>query len=274
MKALLHFILLFSILLIPRLSIAQLGKSILNTAHSLGMGSANVSFESIDALYGNPAGLTGLENKTIVLNSHWLYGTNELKPISLGFVAPHSTGVIGINMQHFSFESLKENALNLVYARKLTAKLNGGIHFNYTNSRLLSYETRHAIGFSIGLNLLIINNLRLGFHIQNPLVFQKSETNNTPSVFRLGAAYSINKSVLLTTEIYKDLNYKPSFRFGTEYKPSSKLIITSGFQTRPNVISLGFGFWMSEKLRIELAVSSHSVLGITPALSIIDVLKK
>jgi hypothetical protein len=274
MKALLHFILLFLILLFPRLSVAQSGKSLLNTAHSVGIGNANVSIEGIDALYGNPAGLTGLEHKIIILNSHWLYGVNELKPISIGFVAPHSSGVIGINIQHFSFESLKENALHLVYARKLTAKLNGGIQFNYTNSRVINYETRHAIGFSIGLNLLIINDLRLGIHVQNPLVFQKSETNNTPSVFRLGAAYSINKTVMLTTEILKDLNYKPSFRFGTEYKPTSKLIITGGFQTQPNVISLGIGFWLSENLRIELAASSHSVLGITPALSIIDVLKK
>jgi hypothetical protein len=274
MKTLLHFILLVLILLFPRLSIAQLGKTLLTTAHSVGMANANVSLEGIDALYSNPAGLTGLEKKVICLNSHWLYGVNELKPISLGFVVPNSSGVIGLNLQHFGFESLKENSLNLAYSRKLTAKLNGGIQFNYTNSRVINYETSHIVGLSIGLNLLIINDLRLGIHIQNPFIFQKSETNNTPSVFRLGAAYSINKTVLLTTEIYKDLNYKPSFRFGTEYKPTSKLIITGGFQTRPNTISLGFGFWLSEKLRIELAVTSHSVLGITPALSIIDVLKK
>ena len=187
---------------------------------------------------------------------------------------PNPSGVLGFSFRHFGFESLKDNTLGVAYARRFSSKLDAGIQLNYSNISIKDNGSRNVIGFDIGFNTLIIKDLYMAFHVQNPIPIQSPDSDKTPSVFRLGLAYSINTAILMVTEIKKDLSYPASVRIGMAYKPTNKTEFRGGFETQPVKIAFGFGYVLTENVNADLAVSSHNVLGLTPSLSIHYVFKK
>ena len=261
-------------LFFPYFLIAQTISPRLIGSRYAALGNASVALRDAQSLFSNSAGLMGVENKTLILNSAWFYGVNDLKPIAVGFVMPNPSGVLGFSFKHFGFESLKDNTLGVAYARKFSSKLDAGIQLNYSNITIKDNGSRNVIGFDIGFNTLIIKDLYMAFHVQNPIPIQSPDSDKTPSVFRLGLAYSVNTAVLMVTEIKKDLSYPASVRIGMAYKPTDKTEFRGGFETQPVKIAFGFGYVLTENLNADLAVSSHSVLGLTPSLSIHYVFKK
>jgi hypothetical protein len=258
----------FLIVFLGFLMHAQIGSSLLSSGRFSAMGKASVAVQGAEAIFSNPSNLWGLERKTVLLASEWRYGVENLRPIALGFIAPSKSGVLGFSYQNFSFESWHDHTLGIAYARKLMSKLDMGIHLKYQRIKVPSYESQNVIGFDIGFNTLIINNLRLGFLIQNPFPFKLNLTEIVPSLLRLGLAYQVNINVLLSLETAKSLSYPASFRFGLEYKFDKNWVLRGGFESYPAAFSFGLGAILSDNFKIDLAMSNHSVLGLTPAISL------
>ena len=262
------------ILFMPLFLKAQIGTTLISSSRFSSMGKASVAVQGAESLFSNPSNFTNVDKTTTLLASEWRYGVSDLKPIALGFVVPTKSGVIGLMYQHFGFEAWRDNMLGVAYARKLSAKFELGVHLKYQFIKIPAYGTQGVVGFDVGFNTLIINNLRLGFHIQNLLPFKINETETTPSVFRLGAAYQVNTNILLSFETVKDLSYPAAFRFGMEYDVAEKLFLRCGFESQPSSFGFGLGYFLSEKFRMDLALSNHAVLGATPALTLTYFAKK
>ena len=267
--------------LCPFPGVSQITSVVISSRYQ-SMGNASVALRDEQALVSNPSGLMGVDKICFTLQSAWLYGVNDLKPLCVGAVIPNKSGTFGILFNHLGFENLKENILNLSYARRFTDKLDAGIGLKYSNLRVNNYGSKGSIGFDIGFNTLIIKDLYIGFHAQNPIPTQSNDANNlanipptfSSSIFRLGLSYRVNHSVLVSSEVKKDLSYPAAFRLGLEYKPIEKMAFRGGFETLPVKIAFGWGYVVSNALSIDMAVSSHSVLGVTPSLSINYFLKK
>jgi hypothetical protein len=253
---------------------AQIGQYLPATGRFSGMGKASVAVQGAEGLFSNPSNLFGVDKITALLASEWRYGVENLSPMSLGLVMPSKSSVLGFSYQYFGFESWRDNTLGVAYARKLMSKLEVGIHLKYQLIKIPTYGSQSIIGFDMGFNTLLINNLRLGFHVQNPIPFKLSETETVPSLFRLGVAYQVNINVLLSLETAKSLTYPAIFRLGLEYKFDKKWILRGGFESNPAAFSFGLGFFLSENIKMDLALSNHAVLGLTPAISLVYIPKK
>jgi hypothetical protein len=267
--------------LIPFPGITQINTHSISSRYQ-SMGNASVALRDEQSLMSNPAGLMGTQKISFTLQSAWLYGVNDLKPVSVGAVIPNPSGTFGLLLNHLGFENLQENTLGLSYARRFSDKLDAGIGLKYANYKINTYGSKGVLGFDIGFNTLIFKDFYLGFHAQNPIPTQSNDVSNSAnipvmassSIFRLGLSYRVNNLVLLNTEVKKDLSYPAAFRFGLEYKPIEKIAFRGGFETQPVKIAFGMGYIISNTLSVDMAISSHSVLGVTPSLSINYFLKK
>lgn len=252
-----------------------------NNTQSESVGNAFVAAKREQALWANPAGLIGSKT-AVLLNSSWLYTMKDLRPISVGIVLPHQSGVTGIMVSHFRFSNLTENTVGIAYARKLSSRLNVGIGLKYDYFKVNKYDFKSNIGFDLGFNVGITHNMTIGFLSQNSFSSQVDYTTNLngensiqiQSIFRLGVSYQVNPNVLILSEIKKDVIYPTSFRVGMEYKVIEKLIVRGGFETNPIKMSFGLGYTISLNWLADIGVSNHNVLGTTPSLGLRYFLKK
>jgi hypothetical protein len=233
-----------------------------------GMGRASVAIQGVEALFGNPANLWGVEKNNVLLASEWRYGVENLHPTSLGIVSPTKSSIFGFVYKYAGFETLRDNTLNLAYARKLMAKLDVGVRLKYQWVKIPNYGSQGNIGFDMGFNTLIIKHLRLGFYVQNPLPFKIKADKTTPTQFQLGAAYEVNINILVSFETVKSTYTPTAFRFGVEYKFDKKWLIRGGYESYPSAFSFGLGSILSSHFKMDLALSSQSNLGLTPAISV------
>ena len=116
---------------------------------------------------------------------------------------------------------------------------------------------------------MIAKDLVLSALIFNPLTIKINEDERTPSVLRLGLAYTINQKVLICLETEKDILFPASFKFGLAYKVVESMTLRCGFHTAPSVISFGLGYKINPNFTIDAALTNHPILGSTPALSLI-----
>jgi hypothetical protein len=263
------------LLLFPYFMYAQIGQQLITGGQISSMGRASVAMQgSPEALWHNPANVRGIKGKTAILSSEWRYGAKDFRPIAMGYIIPSNSSVMGFQTQYFGFSGVSDTRLGVTYARPFSEKMDIGIHLKYQYLRLRDIGGQSNIGFDIGFNMLIINNLRMGFYAQNPIPFRQNPHDIPPSVFHLGLSYSVNQNVLISSEIMKDIAYPAALRFGIEYKPSPTLFLRCGFETLPTTFAFGIGYKFSEKIKMDVSLSQHAVLGATPALSLVFMEKK
>lgn len=247
---------------------AQIGYQLVSGAHSLGMGGLGVCLQDEQAIFHNPAGLVSVTQSSVLLASEMRFGIKDLKPIGCAFVIPTSSGTLGFTFQNFTFESYRENKLGVAYARRLSSKFNIGVQMGYEHLKIDEYGSVGLLSFEIGCNALIFNDLILSASIFNPVTMKINEAERTPSVFRLGLAYTLNPKVLVCLETEKDIAFPASFKFGFAYKVVESLTLRCGFRTAPSIISFGIGYKINKNFTVDCALANHVYLGATPALSL------
>lgn len=248
---------------------AQIGYQLVSSASSLSMGGASVAQQDEHSIFHNPAGLMGVTRSVALLSSEMRFGLKDLKPIGCAFVLPTASGVLGFTFQNFTFDTYRENKLGVAYARRLSAKFNVGVQLDYVHLKIDEYGSIGLLNFEIGCNTLILKDLVLAVSVFNPMAMKINEVERTPSVFRLGLAYTLNPKVLVCLETEKDVAVPAAFKFGFAYQAVESLTLRCGFRTAPSVFSFGLGYKVNKDFTIDIALANHAYLGITPALSLI-----
>jgi hypothetical protein len=269
MKQHFHYFMMLYYLYCPFNLHTQIAENQVSTGRFSGMGKASVAVQGAESLFSNPANIYGVEKITALLASEWRFGVENLRPISLGLVSPTKSSVFGFTYQYTGFETMRDNTLSIAYARKLMSKLDMGVRLQYQRVKIINYGSQGIIGFDMGFNTLIIKQLRLGFYVENPLPFKVKGIEITPTQFHLGAAYAVNINVLVSFETVKSINHPTTFRFGVEYQFDKKWVLRSGFESYPTAFSFGLGTILSSHFKMDLALSSQSVLGLTPSIMLI-----
>ena len=250
-------------------STAQIGYQIVGGGRSAGMANATVALGGdVNAVFQNPASLIGIARPTATLASEWRFGVRDLRPIGAGFALPNPSGVFGFSMQHFGFDNLKQTKIGLAFAKRMTANFTVGAQLDYIGIGSETYGSRSLLTFEIGCNALIFNDLTLSAYVYNPLNVRLTDIERTPSVFRLGAAWSVNPKVIVCLETEKDINFPAAFKFGFEYKVAESVAVRCGVMSQPSAFCFGVGYVVNENFTIDVALSNHSTLGATPALSL------
>ncbi len=252
-------------------AVAQNGMPQNAGARGAGMGNASLTFTDINSIFTNQAGLGYLEHLSFtVYGERRFLVADGLNSFLFGAAYPHKTiGTIGLSVNYFGYGPYNEQKIGLSYARKLFKKMSIGAQFNYLGTRFGDgyYGAAHSFTFEIGILAKVTKHFHLAAHAFSPARIELPNGDALPSIFKLGVAYIPSDKVRITGEMEKDLENPFNGRFGVEYHPISILYIRAGVATTPLVASFGLGLNM-KGLKIDMAASYHTVLGVSPSLSV------
>lgn len=252
----------------------QNGQPLPAGARGAGMGNVSVGFQDINSIFGNQAGLAGLEQTAFTVIGEQRFMGFGIRSVGAGIGIPVSAGTFGVVAQYFGIEEYNEQKAGLSYSRKLFDKLSIGVQFNYLNVRVEDFGNTSLFTFEGGLQSQVSRNLLLGFYTYSPVRVNITEEESLPTIFKLGGSLKVSKKLTLAAEVEKDIDFPAAFHLGIEYAIVKALLLRVGVETNPAELSIGFGYRLEDKLRIDIAASYHQFLGITPTFGMSYLLKK
>jgi hypothetical protein len=244
-------------------------------ARSAGMAHASVTLSDVWSSHHNQAGLAWLEQSEAGVFVQNRFLMKELNYGGFAYAHKLNTGALALSYTNFGYHLYGESKIGLGYGMKFTNMISGGVQLNYHHLRLANnYGRNSALTAELGLQTYLTDKIMLAAHLFNPTRTSLNEYNKEkiPTIMRLGMNYLFSKQVLATLEAEKDIDMKPIFRMGIEYKTSNKFYLRGGIGTQPTLAAFGFGL-NNGTIKLDVAASYHQVLGFTPDLSFVYQLK-
>ena len=193
-----------------------------------------------------------------------------LKCFSL-IIPVKKAGVFGLNLSNFGYSLYNESKIGLAYAMKFGEIVSAGVQLDYMYTHIgEDYGNKSLITFEAGLRAKIIKNLVLAAHIFNPanLRLNAHSRERIPLIYKIGLSYTFTDKALIAVEVEKDMNFKPVFKTGLEYRVAKPVYLRIGIATNPMVFSLGLGLEFT-KWKIDISASRHPQLGFSPQASVV-----
>jgi len=262
-------------------------------ARAAGLGGAFTAVSGdINAIAYNPAGLAGLKKSEAgFTRAELVEGVNYN---FLGYSRPAAKGTIGLGVNYLNQTSIEgrganrettgkfgasDTAINLAYARPVTARSGLGLNFKYITSRIAG-ESANGWAVDAGWQYKALKALSLGFAVQNlgPTMKFLDEGSSLPLTARAGAGYMLLDNVLFLFDVSRQVNEKRTvFSFGSEYAVFGSLFMRAGYlgEAAAGGSSLadtggfkaGFGFRL-KRLNLDYAVTAFGDVGKTHRLSL------
>lgn len=239
-------------------------------SRSQSLAGASVALSDCWSVYGNQAGLAGIEKPVIAGSFQNRFLVSELSTRSGLVVIPVQSSVFAVSVLQFGKIPFRQEKFGLTYARGISPQLKFGVQFNYY--RLFLPEDNRSAGtaaLELGVQYLLGSELVLGFHIMNPYttsIKMRSGNYKYPSEINFGAAYHLSDSFNLMAELENDFGSHLMVKSAMEYIILEKLFLRMGVSGKPYQLSAGIGFQV-KKLSIDLATSYNQYLGNSPSVS-------
>lgn len=242
-------------------------------AMSLGYTSSILSDEW--ALFNNVAGLAKVNHRAASFTSEINPSFPAFNRTSVIIAAPvKKIGVAGIGASRFGDDLYNEQMISAGFANTLgLASL--GIKVNYLQYYAEGFGNARAFTVSLGGIAELTPGLLIGAHIVNVnqpgIGEQRVERLSTLLV--LGIGFELSEKLFLVSEIEKDIDYRPRWKSGIEYKVHKKIFARTGFNLYPQGGFAGFGF-KPKKFQIDYAFQYHINLGAVHQATITYVFKR
>lgn len=240
-------------------------------ARASSMGNAAVMTPGLWSVYHNQAGLAFIDRPMIGFHYENKYLVNELGLQSLAFAYPtKKSGSFGMNLTYFGFSKYNESKIAISYAKQLGDAFSAGVQLDYFYTHIDEVYGNKGIPVAeIGIMSEPFENFFIGVHAFNITRAKIDEYTNerVPTIFRLGIGYAFSEKALVCVEAEKDLNYKPIFKGGVEYRMLQNLYLRTGLITNPIQNSFGLGYYFN-KFKADIAFITHPVLGLSSQISL------
>lgn len=234
------------------------------SARAWGMGNASITLSDAFSSFYNQANLAELKELSLGVYADNRFNVEGFGTQAFALNVPTKFGAIAGNFRNFGFDSYRDQKFGLAYGRSLGKKVNFGLQLDYFRNSI-NNQILNALTFETGLLIKLNENLNLGIHLFNPIP-KKNDTNLglvLPTMLKIGIGYQLSDKVLITTEIEKDIDFKPIVKVGIEYQIIEMLYARAGFSTNPQISSLGLSYKI-KSFSIDFAGSVHSILGFSP----------
>lgn len=215
-------------------------------ARATGLGGAFTAVSGdINAISYNPAGLANIKRSEAGFTRAEL--VEGVSYNFLGYSRPAAKGVMGLGVNYLSQSSIEgrganreatgefrasDTAINLAYARPLTARAGLGLNFKYITSHIAGES---ASGWAVDAGWqykMPVKGLSLGFAAQNlgPKMKFLDEGSALPLTARAGAGYVLLDNVLISFDVSRQINEKVNvFSIGSEYAVFNSLFMRAGY---------------------------------------------
>lgn len=220
---------------------------------------------------GNPAGLAVLSDLTLGLQYVNYFMVPELGQGAFSVCLPAMTGAFGLDYVSLGNSYFRENQVCLSFGKTLGGKLRAGISLHYMMVRQpAGFENLSAISPSLGLQVMPVDRLTLGFRVFNPAAqkYRPLGYLKLPVIILAGLGYKLGEEVLVCFEAEKKDHEKIKYCGGIEINWQNSLVARFGISSGAfPCYSFGLGF-QCRSLRIDLAATRHPVLGFSPVITL------
>ena len=235
-----------------------------------GLGAYSIGHVDVFSFTNNQASLAQIKNASAGVYGERRFMLDELSLYQLAIAVPTNSGNFGIKVGYYGFSDYNESQLGLGYARKLGSKMDIGVQFDYNGIRLAGYGNSAAINFEIGTVFHLTDKLHAGVHAYNPVggKYGKNSEEKLASVYTIGLGYEASDKFLVSAEIEKEENQPVNVNAGMQYKFLPEFMARIGIATNTSNAYAGIGLFL-KTFRLDVVVSYHPQLGITPGLMLI-----
>jgi hypothetical protein len=245
--------------------------SVINGAREAGMANASVSLSGPWSVFNNPAGMAMSNHPSCMLNYNNRFQLKELSTASVAGVIPKDFGSFGVSASYFGTSRYNEQKFAFGYARSLGEKISAGILCDYFVSKLPSeYETGHTLAGEIGLIVIPVEKLNIGFHVFNisGSKFKTYETEELPVLLSAGVSWQ-DEAFLLSSQIQLSNKGKTCLSLGSEIILIKNLFLCAGISNSEQMrYSFGLGYKLN-RFECDIAFTNHPVLGFSSDVSLL-----
>lgn len=240
------------------------------SARDVALAKSTVAGHGFWNVFGNPAGLAGLNTLAAGVSAGNRYLIKELQQTGMAVAFGGKPGITAISYARSGVSLYSVNRVGLSYSRKFLEKYSAGIELHYTYE-LCGPEKKasHSGNVNLGFIYRPPGKCSFGFHLGNPgsmLIRENFSSLETP-FFRLGMVFEESQKLHMFLEAEKALSQQPQWKCGLEIIPCEKFSIRTGLSFPP--FSMAFGAGMAyQSLIVDIAAMYHHILGFSPQLSI------
>jgi hypothetical protein len=229
-------------------------------ARQAGMGYASSSTTDEWSLFNNVGGLGKMNQKSVAFAYEaipTLIGANRMATV---FNTNLKWGCLSIGAFRFGDDLYSEQLLSIGFGNQFGIT-SLGAKVNYIQYRT-GFGTRGTLSIDFGGITQFTKQLSIGAYITNltQSSLQTKEDERLPTKLIFGIGFKPSEKIFISTEIEKDLDYKPTWRTGLEYSIYKSLFLRTGYNLNPNAAFFGLGY-QKGKLKIDYAVRINTLVG-------------
>lgn len=245
-------------------------------ARAIALGQAHTALADDSwAVFHNPAALPG-EDVIVSFFSIRYYGMRELEDHAAAVTVPGPPFLrsdtrrvaFGAGVHTYGFELFRETRARLAVAAGFD-RLRAGFSASYVHIRIQDYGSRGSPVFDAGVVANLTDSFQVGYRIAHLLqsADDESETDLHPAEMAGGISWNGIRGLLVTADLVKDSLHPLTLRSGLEMELPGRLFLRGGWTSRPFTWAAGAGFGL-DRIRGNLAVQKHEVLGLSPGFDI------
>jgi len=242
-------------------------------ARSAALGGATVTMQDGYAPLNNQAALAFDSTYYVAVSATRRYWLSELGENSLAVSIPVGNGALGVATSYNGFSDYNRLLAGLGYGLKLSDKIGVGVQLDYLSQTISEYGTASAVTFEAGLQAQLLSTLWMGAHVFNPMKTKSGfyDDQYYSNELSLGLKFKPSKNVMLVADAVNRDYDKFGFKVGIEYLPVQNVAVRAGVNN--NEYSFGLGLrW--KQLQLDLGVSDHRYLGLSPTGSVVYAIGK
>ncbi len=233
------------------------------------LGGNSAAIANVWSATNNAAAITQINKFQTGAYSEQRFTESKLELSNISIVQPFKYVHVGLAINHFGYSVYNQQRLVASVAKKLSPSFSLGIQLNYVSTFIQDYGTTGNATIGLGVYANPIPKLTLAFVVFNPSqsTYGKTTREKIPAYARLGCAYTLSEKVRLNIEADQQLNNELIWRAGVYYKIHDVLHLGMGAATKPTYYTFGTALLL-KKVKIDIAMSIHEVVGVSPHLGL------
>lgn len=195
------------------------------------------------------------------------YGFSELTDMAVSSSYNSELGIFGVGMFTYGDDRLRESQYRVAYAEEFFNVRMGASVNLYHMSITGRYGSALAPTFDFGISVDVFDDVILAARTSNITRSTiGTDEESLPADLALGLSYHLMDRATLVTELYKDVDFDPSFRAGLEIELVDILYLRGGItHDHPQTFTFGVGI-EQDRWVANVAVEQHQQLGLSPGI--------
>ncbi len=230
-------------------------------ARQAGLGYSSATLQDEWAIYNNIGGLGSLKESSVLFAYDAKTSIKGANRMAAGFILPVSIGNAAVALFRFGDQLYSEQIISAGYGNQF-GNTSLGVKLNYIQYRTDVTGTKSGFSIDFGGVTQITPQLFIGAYLTNLTQSSLNTSDNEPlpTILIAGIGFRPDKNILISTEIEKDLDYKPTWKTGFEYQVYKKISFRTGYSLYPSALFFGTGF-QKKNIRFDYAVKLAQIVG-------------